>query len=44
MSLINCKIELSLRWIENCMLTSALIDANANNTGADSATFKITDA
>ena len=44
MSLINCKIELSLRWIENCILTSALIDANANNTGADSATFKITDA
>ena len=44
MSLINCKIELSLRWIENCVLTSAPIDANANNTGADSATFKIADA
>ena len=26
------------------MLTSAPIDANANNTGANSATFKITDA
>ena len=41
--LINCKVELSLRWIENCVLTSAAVDANANNTGADSATFKITD-
>ena len=44
MPLINCKVELSLRWIENCVLTSAAVDANANNTGADSATFKITDA
>ena len=44
MPLINCKAELSLNWIENCVLTSAAIDANANNTGADSATFKITDA
>ena len=26
------------------MLTSAPIDANANNTGANSATFEITDA
>ena len=26
------------------MLTSAAVDANANNTGADSAAFKITDA
>ena len=26
------------------MLTSAAVDANVNNTGADSATFKITDA
>ena len=42
--LINCKIELSLKWIENCVLTSAAIGANANATGADSATFKITDA
>ena len=41
--LINCKVELSLRWIKNCVLTSAAVDANANNTGADSATFKITD-
>ena len=33
MPLINCKIELSLKWIENCMLTTA-----------NTATFKITDA
>ena len=39
MPLIICKVELSLRWIENCVLTSA-----ANATGVDSATFKITDA
>ena len=44
MPLINCKAELSLNWIENCVLTSAAIDANANNTGADIATFKIIDA
>ena len=44
MPLINCKVELSLRWIENCVLTSAAINADANATGADSATFKITDA
>ena len=44
MPLINCKVELSLRWIENCVLTTAPIDADANASGADSATFKITDA
>ena len=44
MPLINCKIELSLKWIENCVLTTAPIGADANATGADSATFKITDA
>ena len=44
MPLINCKVELSLRWIENCMLTSAPIGNNADETGVDSATFKITDA
>ena len=33
MSLINCKVEISLKWIENCMLTTA-----------NTATFKITDA
>ena len=36
MPLINCKVELSLKWIENCVLTTA---ANANK-----ATFEITDA
>ena len=36
MPLINCKVELSLKWIENCVLTTS---ANANN-----ATFKINDA
>ena len=44
MLLINCKIKLSLKWIENCVLTTAEIGANANATRADSATFKITDA
>ena len=44
MPLINCKLDFSLSWIENCVLTSAAFDTNAYNTGADSATFKITDA
>ena len=44
MPLINCKVELSLKWIENCVLTTAATDDNANDTGADSATFKTTDA
>ena len=46
MPLINCKVELSLKWIENCVLTTAAIgaNANANAAGADGATFKITDA
>ena len=43
MPLINCKFKLSLKWIENCVLTTAAIGANADATGADSATFKITD-
>ena len=43
-SLSNCKVELSLKWIENCVLTTAPIGANANDTGAHSATFKVTDA
>ena len=42
--LINCKIELSFKWIENSSLTSAAINADANATGAESATFKITHA
>ena len=44
MLLINCKIELLLKWIKNCLLSSAAVVANANATGADSPTFKITDA
>ena len=44
MPLINCKVELSLNCIQNCVLTSAAIGANADATGADSATFKIADA
>ena len=42
--LINCKTELSLKWIENCVLTSAAIGADAIATGVDSATFKTVDA
>ena len=44
MSLINCKVELSLKLIGNCVLTTVEIGADAGATGADSATFKITDA
>ena len=44
MPLFNCKVELSLGWIESCVLTTAEINANADATGADSATFTITDA
>ena len=44
MPLINCKVELSFNWIKSCVLTSAALGCNANATGADSATFKITDA
>ena len=44
MPLINCKVELSLKWVENCVVITAAIAADTNATGADSATFKITDA
>ena len=44
MPLIKCKVELLLKWIENCVLTTAAIGADANATSADSPTFKITDA
>ena len=44
MSLINCKVDLSLKCIENCVLNTAELGANANATGADGATFKINDA
>ena len=43
MPLINCKVELALNWIENCVLTTAGTGDNTNATGVDSATFKITD-
>ena len=43
MPLINCKVEHSLKWIEKWVLTTAEIEANADATGADSATFEITD-
>ena len=36
MPLISCKVELSLKWIENCVLTTTAIASNV--------TFKITDA
>ena len=39
MPLINCKIELSLKWIENCILT---LNPNANNN-INKAIFTITD-
>ena len=44
--LINCEVELSLSWIENCILFDG---ENINNNGADAnagwaATFKTTDA
>ena len=44
MSLIHCKVEVSLRWIEIFVLTTAPIGDDANATVADSAAFKITDA
>ena len=44
MPLINCKVEPLLKWIEKCVLTTAEIGANADATGADSATLKIIDA
>ena len=44
MPLINCKVELSLKCIGNCVLTSAAIGANADATGTESTTFKISDA
>ena len=40
MPLINCKVELPVKWIENCVLNTAEIGA----TGADSTTLEVTDA
>ena len=42
MPLINCKVELSLKLIENCVLTTAEIGANADATGGDWATIEVT--
>ena len=44
--MINCKVELSVTWIENCFLSGG---ENINNAGVvanagTSVTFKITDA
>ena len=44
MPLINGKVELSLKWIENCVLTTAELGTNADTAGADGANIKITDA
>ena len=44
MPLINGKVELSLKWIENCVLTTAELGTNADAAGADGANIKITDA
>ena len=43
MPLINCKVELSLKWIENCVLTTADIGAIADATSTDNATLEVTD-
>ena len=37
-------MEVSLKWIENCVLTTVEIDANADATGADGATLEVSDA
>ena len=44
MPLINCKVELSLTWIENCILATSSGIANVAIANAAKATFEITDA
>ena len=44
MSQINCKVKLSLKWIENSVKTTAEIGVNADATGADSVTLEVTDS
>ena len=44
MPLINCKVGLSIKQIENCVLTTAQIGTNPDATGTGSATIKKTDA
>ena len=41
---INGKVELSLKWTENLVLTTVEIGANADATGVDSTTLELTDA
>ena len=43
-AIVNCKVELPLKCIENCVLTTAEIGANADATGADGATLELNDA
>ena len=44
MPLINCKVELSLTWIENCVLATSVNVANDVIANAAKTAFKITDA
>ena len=44
MPLINCKVMLSLKQIDNCVLTTVAVGADADDTGADIVTFKKTDS
>ena len=41
MVLINCEIELSLTWIENCILATSVNIANDAIANAVQSTFKI---
>ena len=44
MSLINCIVEVSLTWIENCILATSVNVANDPIANAFKAAFKIIDA
>ena len=44
MPLINCKVELSLTWIENCILATSVNIADDAIANTVKATIKITDA
>ena len=39
--LINGKVQLSVKWVENCVLTTAEIGADVNATGTNSATLEV---
>ena len=43
MPFINCKVELSLTWIENCILATSVNVANDAIANASKAAFKIID-